>query len=92
MAEPTPEELGPLLGSSAPLDDPAADPYEGENSAFMSAAKAAVGGGSDKALALKDAIVECLREHGLLGEPAEEGDEDAALAELGDVGEGFPDF
>lgn len=84
MPEPTPAEFGPLLGESAPLDEPAADPYEGENSAFMSAAKAAVGGDM-QATALRDAIEAYCIEKGLIGGPADDEEE-------GEVGEGFPDF
>lgn len=88
MAEaPSAVELGPLLGESAPLDEPLSDPYEDENSEFMSAARAAVGG-DDKATALKDAITACLREHGLLKAPAAEEDETQAA----DIGVGFEDF
>ena len=87
MPAPTPEELGPLLpaGESAALDKPAGDPYEGENSAFMAAAKAAVGGDM-QAQALKDVITECLREHGLISDVLAEDEEET------EVGEGFPDF
>jgi len=89
MAEPTPEELGPLLpaGESGALDEETGDPYEGENSAFMAAAKAAVGSDA-AATALKDAITECLREHGLISDVAEDEAEEADT----DVGAGFPDF
>jgi hypothetical protein len=88
MAEaPTAVELGPLLGESAPLDEPMPDPYEDENSEFMSAARAAVGG-DEKATALKDAITACLREHGLLKAPEAEEDE----TQSDDVGIGFEDF
>lgn len=89
-APPTPDELGPLLGESAPLDEELPDPYAGENAAFMSAARAAVG--TDvKATALKDAITECLREHGLIGGLDDESEEPAELEESA-VGEGFPEL
>jgi len=91
MAEPTPptaEELGPLLdmSGSAVLDEEPPDPYADENPAYMAAARTAVGSDA-KANALKDAILECLREHGLVGGPAEDEDEPAT-----DVGEGFDDY
>lgn len=94
MAEaPSMEELGPLLpGDASALDEPAPDPYAGEDAAFMAAAKAAVGGDA-QAIALKDAMEACLRSHGLIGEAAGAAmalDEEAALT--GDVGEGFPDL
>src|SRR5262245_31177210 len=67
MAEPTPptaEELGPLLdmSGSAVLDEEPPDPYADENPAYIAAARTAVGSDA-KANALKDAILECLREH-----------------------------
>lgn len=90
MAEaPTPDEIGVLLGESAPLDDEPVDPYADENGEFMAAAKAAVGD-ETKATALKDAITACLREHGLISGGEEELADDAELDS--DVGEGFPDL
>lgn len=96
MAEPSLAELGPLLeegtlGESMSLDEPSEDPYGDENNEFMSAAKVAVGTDA-KANALKDAMVACLREHGLIGAA-----DDAAEEELDDevsssVGSGFDDL
>jgi len=83
-AAPSAEELGPLLGESNSLDEELPDPYADENGEFMAAARMAVGTDA-KATALKDAIVACMREHGLLSEP-EAAEEDA------EVGEGFPDL
>lgn len=91
MAEaPTAEELGPLIGDSASLDDPAKPDPAANTSAFEAHAVAAVGTRA-RASALKDAITECLRENGLLGgaEPAgdpEEAEEDP-LEGLGDLGD-----
>lgn len=70
MAMPTPDELGPLLGETASLDDPAPD-VESESGEYDAAAVAAVGT-RQKAAALKDAILACLREHGLLDEAPED--------------------
>mgnify|MGYP003471933633 CR=1 FL=1 len=91
MAEaPTPEELGPLLGETGELDEPAADPYADENGEFMAAAMAAVGSES-KAMALRDAFEAYCREKGLIGndDPLEGPIPDD---ELSDVGDGFPDL
>jgi hypothetical protein len=85
---PSIEELGPLIGDSAALDEPAppdAEPHE--NGAYEAAAVRAVGT-REKAAALKDAMVECLREHGLLPseEPALEAEDDG-LGSVGDLGD-----
>jgi hypothetical protein len=91
MAAPTPAELGPLLGETNDLD---AEPVDTEDDdaggAYMASARAAVG--SDlKAAALKDAITECLREHGLIGDTeVETTEEDPELDS--DLGEGFGDI
>jgi hypothetical protein len=84
MAEPTPptpDELGPLLGESATLDEEAADPYEDEDGEFMAAARAAVGADAN-ATALKDAIEACLRSHGLISAPGLD-DEETELEDDG---------
>lgn len=81
MAEPippTPDELGPLLGESATLDEEPVDPYEDEDSEFMAAARAAVGADAN-ATALKDAIEACLRSHGLITAPTDELDDETAV-------------
>lgn len=89
MAEaPTPDEIGKILGETSELDEPAGDPYADENGEFMAAARAAVGD-ETKATALKDAIVACLREHGLITEEVEA---DELLDDDSDVGTGFPDL
>jgi hypothetical protein len=73
MEPPTPDELGPLLGDTNDLDAPA-PPDDTEGSEFEAAAVSAVGT-RQKAMALKDAITACLREHGLLSDAP--GPEDA---------------
>lgn len=88
----TPDEVSAALGETPKLDEPAPDPYADENGAFMAAARTAVGS-ETKATALKDAIVACLREHGLIGDELEaEGDEELETDELGSVGAGFEDL
>lgn len=87
-APPTPDELAPLLGESATLDEPAGDPYEGEDGAFMVAARQAVGTEAN-AMALKDAIEACLRSHGIIGAGGVAGEDETQAS---DLGEGFEDF
>jgi hypothetical protein len=82
--------MGPLLSpETEALDEPTTDPYADENGEFMAAARAAVGTDA-KAMALKDAMTACLREHGLLPEdPATEPDEFDAEPT---IGQGFPEI
>lgn len=83
MAQPPPiEDLAPLLGDTAALDEPAADDAEAGDGEYLAAAVSAVGTRA-KAAALKDAILSCLREHGLLGDesPAEDTGSDDYAAE-----------
>lgn len=78
---PTVEELGPLLGDSAALDEPAPEEDIDPGDAEYEAAAVNAVGTRAKASALKDAIEACLRKHGLLRAP-ESPDLDAALGEL----------
>lgn len=92
MAEaPSAEELGPLLGETSELDEPAADPYADENGEFMAAAMSAVGSEA-KAMALRDCFDAYCREKGLIGndDPLEGPVEDDPLSDT--VGAGFPDL
>jgi hypothetical protein len=86
MEAPSVEDLGPLLGDTASLDEPA-DDYAEEDGEFQAAAVSAVGTRA-KATALKDAILACLREQGLVG-GAETAEEEPETDALGDSDEGF---
>lgn len=85
MEAPSVEDLGPLLGDTASLDEPA-DDYAEEDGEFNAAAVAAVGTRA-KATALKDAIEACLRSNGLIGGGAAEEDSESVDALAADESE-----
>lgn len=97
MEPPTPAELGPLLGDTNGLDDapPEAD-GDTEDGEFEAAAMSAVGT-RQKASALKDAILACLRSEGLLKESAQDEADESETEPSDDessssAGAGFGDY
>ncbi|MET0414085.1 MAG: hypothetical protein ABW217_22435 [Polyangiaceae bacterium] len=89
---PTEDDVSILAPPAEPdaLDAPELDPYEDENGEFMTAARVAVGSDA-KAIALKDAMTACLREHGLIG-MTDDAEEDELTSDDSDIGVGFPEL